>query len=475
MNMLGMIASFLLSFTSAVSGNIKIANVIDGTDSICVQFGIEESSCAIYKAESIHGDMIYSDTSKVGNYVSNPNGWVVQSDYSDSGKLMDEEALVTYLNNNKDTLRGTTTTLLKIEDDGYIYDDGIDYMSVLGDSISTLSGVTDVAGYNNKTADNAARYYDPETGINYSGATLPLSREQTWWEQVADQTGLTLLVNSSVRGELVRDGTKRRGELCADKDIQGEMHVNTAPDVIFVYLGTNDYRTSSMTASVFYKNYYKMLKKLSGKYMHANIYCIDITDCYVPYLTDELFIDQEVGVTLESWDGISYRLQHFDAQIDRAIRKVNKKNGDARIHLIKLSNQNYTMMQTLNFLEDEDMTDALSINSGVGRTWLSLHPGPEGHTNIADAVLAVLDGSQVPREETILSNRFDSGASGVDAETPASSNVWKIRTTDAEYLEDDTELYLDRYEAVEDITIEKIQVPVICVSDGTLWEVLTAL
>ena len=444
---------------------LPITAATAGADQICVRFGISDPVCVVYTAGQ--GETGISYSAKEGQYVSSAGGWVVQDDYSEEGLLADEAALLEYLNRHSRELGGTTVTLLRVEEDGYLYDDGISYLSVLGDSISTLSGVTDTALYNSNTQGNAARYRNPEAASNETGATLLLERSQTWWNQVAEKAGYTLLVNSSVRGTMASNGIKRCRQLGADTNVEGEMHRNTAPDTIVVYLGTNDYRKKDLTADQFYEYYRKLLKKLCRIYTRAQIYCIDITDCYAPGLSEELLIDQEPGMTAEQWDGTSYRLQHFNRQIALAVQDQNQQEGEERVHLVELSNQNQSMMLTLDLEEDEDMTQALAVNCGAGKTWLSLHPSAAGHRIIADAVLAVMGGGQVP-EETLFPEQkcYPLEASGAGEETEGS--IWKIDTEGAYYSSDGARLYLDQRTAQEDTVIGKIQIPVVCVSRDLL-------
>ena len=438
-------------------------NSVAGTNNICVKFGIIKASKTIYLAREDTPETPYSSDAREGSFVSNQNGWVVQDDYTETGYLANEAALVEYLNDNRNKRKGTEITLLPVAEDGFIYDDGINYLSVLGDSISTLSGVTDMAGYNSETQGNAARYLNSKGTSNDTGATLVLSQEETWWFRVISETDSHLLVNSSVRGTTAAGGIKRCFQLSSDHDIPGEMHRNTAPDTIIIYLGTNDYRKKSLTATQFYEDYYNLLKKICGIYTGAQIYCIDITDCYAPGLSVKRLIDGEPGVSLKKWDGTNYRLQHFNEQIIKAINMVNTENGYVRIHPVNLSNQNWNMLQTLNLAEDEDMTDAKAVNCGKGKTWLSLHPGAEGQELIGEAVIEAMNGRQIQTENynpALLLPQEDF----LDINVIGEEGIWKVDTLESAYLPNGEGLCLDRQTISEPVCIKKILIPVMCIS-----------
>lgn len=468
---------FTLLFALCVPGS---QTDVEGTDDVRVRFGLSDPAYAVYQAESTDTGIQYTAQARQGQYISSPMGWVVQDDYSTGGVLADETALLNYINSPGRELGGTTVTLLRVEEDGYIYDDGISYLSVLGDSISTLSGVTDIGGYNSQTHGNAARYLNAEGNENETGATLLISRSETWWDQAAVKSGHTLLVNSSARGTMAAGGIKRCRQLAADRDVEGETHRNTAPDTIVIYLGTNDYRKSDLTASEFYKNYRRLLERMSEIYTHAQIYCVNITDCYTPSLSEEQHIDLEPGISLEHWDGTSYRLQHFNRQIALAVENVNQELGGQRIHLVELYNQNKRMMMTLDLANDEDMTESRAVNYGTGRTWLSLHPSAAGHKIIADAVLEVLGGGTVPKEEGFtgdgvygleeLPDGEESQAEGQEEvqEGSRKEGAWRIDTREAVFSTDGSEIYLDQWTPSGDTVLERLQIPVICVSKDIL-------
>ncbi len=162
--------------------------------------------------------------------------------------------------------------------------------SILGDSISTLEG------YNPKGYDI---FYTGEacdkTGVH--------AMKDTWWGKVIDYFGGELLVNNSWSGSRVTklpncDTLFPSG--CSDERT-GALHIGEAkPDVIIVYLGTNDWgygvkdeeivdRTTVLfnghntegDESVFAAAYHKMLFKLRTNYPKAKIFCCTLCETFM--------------------------------------------------------------------------------------------------------------------------------------------------------------------------------------------------
>lgn len=107
-------------------------------------------------------------------------------------------------------------------------------ISVFGDSISTFEGVT-VAG--NRT------YYDA-ADTNGTGVTRP---EDTWWGQVIEREGGTLLANAAFSGGMVAGA----GFPAARAPERARQILGTAgetPDEVLVFIGINDYGWGSARA-----------------------------------------------------------------------------------------------------------------------------------------------------------------------------------------------------------------------------------
>ncbi len=144
--------------------------------------------------------------------------------------------------------------------------------SVLGDSISTLEKFTE--------PDHAA-FYKIDEKLE-ADIFLP---EDTWWGQVIDTLGGKLLVNNSFSGSKVR---KLRGQPypsygCSDERTSSLGKHGQSPDVIIVYMGTNDWADGRLSTngdpakeqddSIFSVAYRIMLEKLRKNYPEAEIWC----------------------------------------------------------------------------------------------------------------------------------------------------------------------------------------------------------
>lgn len=147
--------------------------------------------------------------------------------------------------------------------------------SVLGDSISTLDGYNPL-GYN--------LFYFGENCFR-SGVR---EMKDTWWGKIIDFFGGELLMNNSWSGSRVTqlpgsDSLFPSG--CSDERT-GNLHIrNVVPDVIIVYLGTNDWANSVPIEfdgctllgheynDIFVSAYGNMIHKLRSNYPNAEIWC----------------------------------------------------------------------------------------------------------------------------------------------------------------------------------------------------------
>ncbi|MCM1546009.1 MAG: SGNH/GDSL hydrolase family protein [Clostridiales bacterium] len=145
------------------------------------------------------------------------------------------------------------------------------YFSVLGDSISSLYGYTPF-GYDS--------YYKFEvcltSGVKEYG--------DTWWGQVIEALGGRLLVNNSWSGTLVTKHPECRIEsyACSDERTAGLGENGVSPDVIMIYMGTNDAGWSVPVSgadgdiSCFESAYAAMLAKVKRNYPEAEIWCFTL-------------------------------------------------------------------------------------------------------------------------------------------------------------------------------------------------------
>jgi len=182
------------------------------------------------------------------------------------------------------------------------------YISILGDSISTFNGYSNNAAANTTIGGNSPRY-DAGTADTKPGSYCLLeSVDDTWWMHFANRSGMKLLVNNSWAGSQVFGGQTSDGRVipAAYLDRCVNLHDNTLennpdntpinPDVIFVYLGINDYNFNRskvgtgavdyaglvnsdgtyVTPETFGEAYGIMLHKMCNAYPDAQIFAMTL-------------------------------------------------------------------------------------------------------------------------------------------------------------------------------------------------------
>lgn len=150
------------------------------------------------------------------------------------------------------------------------------YFSILGDSVSTFEGYNPI-GY-------AVYYMHEKLAANglYSAA-------DTWWQMVINHFGGRLLVNGSWSGGTVVK-LPRKDDLfpsgCSERRIEELSIEETEPDVIMVYLGTNDwgrgtYHEREHKLESFGNAYRDMIEKIKRRYEKAEIWCFTLNESYI--------------------------------------------------------------------------------------------------------------------------------------------------------------------------------------------------
>ena len=131
-----------------------------------------------------------------------------------------------------DSLKNLTAALYGYHLAAKEYVDQKNYISILGDSISTYVGVSNDSTANSTIAGN---------NVYYTAGRHGVYQADTWWQQVIDSTDLELLVNNSWSGSCIL--SERSGTVGAYIDRCVQLHNNSGatPDVIAVFLGTNDF------------------------------------------------------------------------------------------------------------------------------------------------------------------------------------------------------------------------------------------
>ncbi len=116
-------------------------------------------------------------------------------------------------------------------------------LSILGDSISTFIGWSNSTEVNDTLGSNEI-YYGKDNNTT-------MSVDDTWWKQTVDKYGMEILVNNSWSGSSVTNKRNQYGLNSYGWNIRpGNLHDNTLsdnpngaainPDIIAVYMGTND-------------------------------------------------------------------------------------------------------------------------------------------------------------------------------------------------------------------------------------------
>lgn len=183
--------------------------------------------------------------------------------------------------------------------------------SILGDSISTFDEYNP-RGYNVfYSFENCVR-----TGVNEAA--------DTWWDKVIAFFGGELLVNDSWSGSRVTK-LPGRGVLfpsaCSDERTSA-LHINNVfPDVIIVYLGTNDWGFGAKTGHEiqlsgaeedknerFFDAYDCMLKKLRNNYPDSEIWCCTIGKTCIQKHPEFKFPCEYSGTHIEDYNDIIRRL-----------------------------------------------------------------------------------------------------------------------------------------------------------------------
>ena len=238
------------------------------------------------------------------------------------------------------------------------------YLSILGDSITTWDGWSNVA----PSSTSSAVYYPLQT-VKNSMTTV----DQTYWKKLVDRTGMNLLVNNAWSGSTV---SKFWSGYIVDteNDRCNQLHKNGInPDYILINMGTNDFdhmgktinrvsptgsgttayygpqgmgkwdgragqKVPDLTSSpnTFREAYAVMLGRLKKNYPLAKIFC-----CTVP--CGEVSTNQSPGFDEVNKVGVSL------AEFNDAIREIAAAFGCKVVELALCGMNYYTLS---NFYSD---------------------------------------------------------------------------------------------------------------------------
>ena len=161
--------------------------------------------------------------------------------------------------------------------------------SILGDSISTFEGYSNNINDNSTILNNKV-YYGGNIG---TGREFIKDVNHTWWKMLINETNMELVVNNSWSGSLVFD---ERIEACGYVSRCFNLHNdhnNKQPEIILIYLGTNDahqninigtyikealdeFLNDEKMPSTFVEAYALMIHNVKRKYPNADIFCFSL-------------------------------------------------------------------------------------------------------------------------------------------------------------------------------------------------------
>ena len=125
--------------------------------------------------------------------------------------------------------------------------------SILGDSISTYEGVSNNTDYNSTIGSNAVYYHGDDYGI---------VRADTWWQQSIDTLGLELCVNNAWSGSEVVGNRPQASWKTRCTELTNKS--GTTPNIIAVYMGTNDIKSIDHEIVTFNEKQSAMLTEAAG-------------------------------------------------------------------------------------------------------------------------------------------------------------------------------------------------------------------
>lgn len=161
------------------------------------------------------------------------------------------------------------------------------YVSILGDSISTYQGISNV-GTTNTTIEGYSVWY------NGNWQNVLGSSDETYWGKVMSKYNMNLLVNNSCGGNKLTEAggtgvTVPAGYVRVENLAANTGSLNgTTPDKILIFMGTNDY-IGGVAAETFKQAYITTLDKAGQLYPNAQIFAFTLIPSH--YNTDFALLD----------------------------------------------------------------------------------------------------------------------------------------------------------------------------------------
>ena len=268
------------------------------------------------------------------------------------------------------------------------------YLSLIGDSISTFSGWSNIA----PGSTSAAIYY-PKDWLN--------DVNQTYWKKLVDRTGMNLLVNNSWSGsECAGSASSSSCVVSQTNNRCHQLHKNGInPDYILINIGTNDFdhdfelgvwngrgekfpdNPETTSPSTFREAYAVMLYRLRIYYPLARVFC-----CTIPCGNNE-------GDGFNEINGKGYSL----AEWNDAIREVATAFGAKVIEMATAGMDYYT----------------LSTLYGDGR----LHPSEAGMERMYEIIRAYMENNISSNATAVRRDYLMTGEATAVADATDTSDV----------------------------------------------------
>lgn len=134
-------------------------------------------------------------------------------------------------------------------------------ISILGDSISTYKGYI--------PSSYSAFYPYPTADFG--------DVNQTWWMQVINTLGATLLKNNSWGGSCVAEGTGS-SSTTNDSRLKELLFGTEQPDIIIIFMGSNDCASASVSLEKFDSSYNTMIEKIIKLCPNSEIYVMTLPE-----------------------------------------------------------------------------------------------------------------------------------------------------------------------------------------------------
>ena len=264
-------------------------------------------------------------------------------------------------------------------------------LSIMGDSISTFTGISNNVKYNNTIGANAVWY--PGNNSNFMDQTY------TYWGRLINDLGMELCVNNSWSGSRVygksdaeyKDNILLRAtQLDNSNGTNNDESDDIAPDVIVIYMGINDLHGDSPRDLNLYKSLTASgadTKAVMEEWMTKTIAAADATTSII------------AGKTYKTWEA-AYAL---------AIRAMKEKYPNAEIVCMNLVRSNHSKdtasapfdhYNTCIAAIAEYFGAAVADQAGgymlqenchaYGSDLTSLHPNQEGHRLMERVILEAM-------------------------------------------------------------------------------------